>query len=101
MSRELPENPNIEHLKKQAKALLREWQDTGARPQAKLAEAQHEVAREYGFPSWPKLQAHVARVARDAEAGELLARAVRAQDADEVARVLERHPELKARINEP
>jgi len=101
MSRELPENPNTEHLKKQAKALLREWHDTGARPGAKLAEAQHEIAREYGFPSWPKLQAHVARVARGVEAGELLTRAIRAQDASEVARVIERHPELKARLNEP
>jgi ankyrin repeat protein len=95
MSRELPENPNIEHLKKQAKALLRE------RPQAKLADAQLEIAREYGFPSWPKLQSHVARVQRGIEAGELLARAVRAQDTEEVARVIERYPELKARIDEP
>jgi ankyrin repeat protein len=101
MSRELPNHPNVEHLKKQAKALLREWHETGTRPRAKLAEAQHSLACEYNFPSWPKLIAHVTRLSRGMEAGELLALAVRAQNAEEVARVLERFPELKSRIDEP
>jgi hypothetical protein len=53
MSRHLPARPNLEYLKKQAKALLR------AHPGWQLADAQHALAREYGFESWPKLKAHV------------------------------------------
>ena len=56
MSRELPESPNLDHLKKQAKVLLRELQLLY--PGAKLAQAQHLVAREYGFASWAELKAH-------------------------------------------
>jgi hypothetical protein len=57
MSRNLPEFPNLEHLKKQAKVLLRELQQR--QPGSKLADAQHLVARVYGFPSWSKLKTHV------------------------------------------
>jgi hypothetical protein len=57
MSRELPEFPNLEHLKKQAKARLRELQQR--EPAAKLTDAQLAVAREYGFASWMKLKNHI------------------------------------------
>ena len=57
MSRDLPRRPDLEHLKKQAKALLRELRQRDAN--ASLADALHAVARDYGFPSWPKLKAHV------------------------------------------
>jgi hypothetical protein len=57
MSRNLPDRPNLEFLKKEAKALLDSWQR--ADPAAQLADAQHALAREYGFASWPKLKAHV------------------------------------------
>src|SRR5262245_2207038 len=53
----LPEHPNLEHLKKQAKALLAELQRRD--PHARLADAQHAVAREYGFSSWSKLKASI------------------------------------------
>jgi hypothetical protein len=53
----LPANPSLEHLKNQAKDLLCARQQE--RPDAQLAEAQHAIAREYGFASWPKLKAHV------------------------------------------
>jgi hypothetical protein len=54
MSSALPDRPNLEHLKKQAKVRLREMKlrDPGAR----LADAQHAVARDYGFPSWAQLK---------------------------------------------
>jgi hypothetical protein len=52
--------PNLEHLRNQAKDLLREWQRD--RPDAQLADAQHAIARDYGFASWPKLKAHVESV---------------------------------------
>lgn len=57
MSRDLPPNPNLEHLKKQAKALLEKIRQQNAN--ATLVDAQHALAREYGFPSWPKLKTHV------------------------------------------
>ena len=57
MSRQLPPRPNLEHLRKQAKDLLPELQQRD--PAAQLAGAQHTIAREYGFASWPKLKAHV------------------------------------------
>jgi hypothetical protein len=57
MSRQLPSHPNLEHLRKQAKDLLRDLQQRD--PSLKLSDAQHALAREYGFASWPKLKVHV------------------------------------------
>ena len=57
MSHSLPARPDLEHLRKQAKALLQELRARD--PGVKLADALHLVARQYGFPSWPKLKAHV------------------------------------------
>jgi Glyoxalase superfamily protein len=57
MSRDLPARPNLEHLRKQAKDLLPDLQRQSA--DAKLADAQHAIAREYGFPNWSTLKAHV------------------------------------------
>jgi len=53
----LPARPSIEQLRKLAKERLATLR--AAKPSAKLAEAQLELAREYGFPSWPKLKAHI------------------------------------------
>jgi len=57
MSQQLPPRPNLEHLKKQAKALAHDVQQRD--PAFTLSDAQHEIARRYGFASWPKLKAHV------------------------------------------
>jgi hypothetical protein len=57
MSRDLPAHPNLDYLKKQAKTLLRTLKLQA--PHAQLADAQHALAREYGFTSWPRLKAHV------------------------------------------
>jgi hypothetical protein len=62
MSRELPERPNLDHLRKQAKVLLRELR--ARNPQAKLSTAQHALAREYGFASWRDLKSHVQELVR-------------------------------------
>ena len=51
--RPLPEHPNLRHLKDQAKDLLK------AGAAQSITEAQFKIARSYGFPSWPKLKAHV------------------------------------------
>jgi len=58
--RRLPERPSLEQLRKQAKEHL----DTlrTADPSATLSLAQHAIAREYGFDSWPKLVHHVESV---------------------------------------
>ena len=109
MSRQLPARPNLEHLKKQAKELLRDFEER--RPAAverfrsvrspQLSDAQHVIAQEYGFATWPKLKDHVDALARERLPQEMLAAAVRNSDANKVTQVLETHPELKAQINEP
>src|SRR5262249_34666686 len=107
MSRELPARPNLEHLKKQAKELLQDFRQgvpaalerfqslalKSTPTDAKLADAQHVIARDYGFASWPKLKEHVESLALGP--WEQLSAAVRASNANRVFRVLEEYPELK------
>lgn len=111
MSTSLPPKPNLEHLRKQAKALLDDFetgdplaidrfktqQITGA---PKLADAQHVVAREYGFESWPKLKEHVEAAEMNAVMAEVR-NAFHKDDAAAVRQILERHPQLKGLINDP
>jgi len=68
---DLPAQANFEHLRRQAKDLLRAAKsddtDAIARIQAisgqlNLASAQATVAREYGFSNWSALKAEVERV---------------------------------------
>src|SRR6185312_236989 len=93
MSRQLPEKPNLEYLKKQAKELLRTMR------QGKLADAQHTLANEYGFATWAKLKSHVE--ALKLSPAEALKAAVCDSDAARVREVLQRYPELRARIDDP
>ena len=65
MSRTLPAHANLDHLRKQAKDRLPELQQRN--PGSKLADAQHAIAREYGFASWPRLKAHVESIACPAD----------------------------------
>lgn len=89
MRKDLPARPNLEHLKAQAKDLLdafrrgdREARDRfrDALPAARgaddaalvalepaLHDAQSVLAREYGFPSWAALRAHVESAAAAAD----------------------------------
>ena len=118
MSRHLPPQPNLEHLKKQAKALLHEFRqgdltgqerfreharakesDPAAAP--KLSDAQRVIAREYGFTSWAKLKQHVDSLTRALNPAQAAIAAVQANDPAALARVLATHPELKAKINDP
>ena len=55
MSRSLPVAASLVQLRKQAKELARA-------ETLKLADAQLALARQYGFPSWPKMRAYVTRV---------------------------------------
>jgi hypothetical protein len=93
MSRELPAKPSLEYLRKQAKQLHRTM------PQGKLSDAQHVLAREYGFSTWARLKSHV--VTLGLPPAEALKVAVCDSDAQRVQELLESHPELRARIDEP
>lgn len=71
----LPDNPNLDHLRQQAKDLLAGLRD--ADPAATLAGAQASLARQYGFRTWTDLKAEVDRVrGRAAEEDPALARAI-------------------------
>lgn len=81
-TRELPEYPNLEHLKNEAKSLQRRVRDAEPGAMAAVLEfhprfhnasaqelanlsrsdAQVVIARQYGFPSWPRLRSYVALV---------------------------------------
>lgn len=61
----LPERANLDNLRKQAKARLAELKC--ARPDAGLAEAQLQIARENGFSSWRALKAAFDRQAADGD----------------------------------
>ncbi|MBV9266323.1 MAG: ankyrin repeat domain-containing protein, partial [Acidobacteriaceae bacterium] len=93
MSRQLPQKPSLQYLKKQAKELLRSVRV------GKLAEAQHALANEYGFASWAKLKAHVEAISLSP--AEALKAAVCDTDAARVREVLEGHPELRENIDDP
>lgn len=113
MSPALPARPDLEHLKKQAKALLHDYQQQdpaaverfrslGAPPvNPKLADAQHVIAREYGLSSWAQLKN---RVNQASQAGDdrrkALIAAVQSDDVDRARDLLTRHEELRAKIND-
>ncbi len=67
--------------------------------QGKLANAQHALANEYGFATWASLKAHVEEFTLSP--AEALTAAIRDTDAPRVARLLERHPALRAVIDDP
>ena len=59
----LPAHPSLEQLRKQAKDRLAALRASD--PSVKLADAQFDVARQYGFESWPKLVGHVSTLIRE------------------------------------
>jgi ankyrin repeat protein len=113
MPKELPASPSLEHLKKQAKALLRDFQAKDAqalkrfsslklKAAPKLSHAQRLIAREYGFDSWAKLKKHIdAEAAAMNKAVGLARKALRDDDSAEFRRLLKQYPVLTARLNEP
>ena len=84
-SLELPENPNLEWLRKQAKTRLAELRQVN--PSAKLAEAQFELAKRYGFSSWRALKEHLDSLTLEGQIIEVLAKATSRYSAS-VARLL-------------
>jgi ankyrin repeat protein len=82
--RPLPAQPNLRHLKDQAKDLLK------AGAAESLTAAQFQIARLYGFPSWTKLKAHVDSLQ---EVGQLK-EAIDANDFERVKAMMTRNPAL-------
>lgn len=82
--RRLPEHPDLRHLKDQAKDLLRAGQA------ASLADGQFQVARQYGYASWPKLKAHVESLQTVGQ----LKQAIDSNDLERVKELMTRNPEL-------
>jgi hypothetical protein len=82
--RALPDCPNLRHLKDQAKDLVT------AGTAKSISDAQFNLARLYGFPSWPKLKAYV-------DSFDQIGQLKQAIDTNDVARVrnlMTRNPEL-------
>ncbi|MEW5917542.1 MAG: ankyrin repeat domain-containing protein [Gemmatimonadota bacterium] len=82
----LPDSPNLDWLRKQAKRRLAELRE--GNPDAQLAEAQLAVARQYGFRSWRALKAHIDSLTLE---GELFAAA--RNDAGRLRTLLDAHPD--------
>jgi hypothetical protein len=94
----LPPRANLEHLKKEAKALLRERRAKDKK--VKLADVQRAIAKKYGFASWGKLKSQV-------EAGEavdplkLAHDAFEKDDAEGLAQLMKKYPQLREVVNQP
>ncbi|HXJ05327.1 MAG TPA: ankyrin repeat domain-containing protein [Candidatus Acidoferrum sp.] len=82
--RPLLERANLQHLKNQAKDLLK------AGEAESLTSAQFKIARLYGFASWPKLKAHVDSLE---EIGKLKL-AIDSNDLDRVKSLMRSNPAL-------
>jgi ankyrin repeat protein len=119
MSRQLPPNPSLEQLKKQAKSLLKRqqvadsealsrirenhprWgnlsQEQSAVSSFALADAQLVIAKEYGFASWSKLKSHVKTLESASSTAEAVASLRDAAGKGDLARLnalLDADPEL-------
>ena len=80
----LPENPDLRHLKDQAKDLLKSGRAST------LTQAQFQIAQSYGFASWPKLKSQVESLK---EVGRLK-QAIDDDDLDLVKSLMTAHPAL-------
>ena len=87
-SRPLPERANLRHLKDEAKALK------SAGGALSLSAAQFQIARLYGFASWPKLKAHVESLEVAQREIAELKQAIDTNDLERVKALMTRNPEL-------
>jgi ankyrin repeat protein len=124
MSKSLPSRPNLEQLRNQAKDLLKTYKSADSEalhriranhpdysnaaeteirpPNFSLSDAQLVIAREYGFVSWPRLKEHVESLLLEtADPIELFKRAFQTDDAMFLRKLIERYPQMKAKVNEP
>jgi hypothetical protein len=82
----LPDNPNLEWLRTQAKTRLAELRQVN--PRTRLAGAQFEIAKRYGFSSWRALKAHLDSLTVDGQ----LIESARTGDVERLATLLDAHP---------
>src|SRR5262245_7042198 len=112
--RPLPPNPSLDKQRKLAKALARDYwrgeSEAIARVRALhpqppapedfvLSDAQLVIARGYGFAGWPHMKRKIESLTKSP--AELFKAAIEAGDVDHVRQLLQAHPDLVARINEP
>ena len=115
----LPSGPNLDHLKNQAKDLLKAWKkrtpealsrfseflpDFKKTDHFSLSDAQFVIAREYGFTSWAKLRAFVLENSNPRKTRpSLVEEFIRAVDAGDVKRTrkLLQQEEVTRIINDP
>lgn len=120
----LPALPSLEQLKNQAKDLVKQFRAQNPEalrrvqshlPRAaniplealsatglKLSEAQFVLAREYDFPSWPRLKRHVETSQPNQEAAlEAFKAAVQTRNSTKLRTLLRTHPALVAQIDAP
>src|SRR5690348_2531364 len=84
---ELPEHPNLDWLRARAKERLAELRRVA--PGVKLAEAQFQIATQYGFSSWRALKAHVDSLTIDGQ----IIESARQGDVARLRRLLDEHPD--------
>ena len=88
----LPDAPSLAWLRKHAKGHLTELRRTN--PDARLSDAQFDLATQYGFSSWRALKAHIDSLTVDGQ----LFEAARHGDANTLAALLDKNPDrLQAR----
>jgi ankyrin repeat protein len=83
----LPSNPSLEWLRKQAKTRLAELRHTNAN--AKLADAQFDLAKQYGFSSWRALKAHIDSLSVDGQ----IIESARTGDIERLRALLDEYPD--------
>lgn len=100
-TRQLPENPNLENLKKQAKSLLKSFRDGDSKTvemvahferapdpgQFRLQDAQRVLARSYGFSSWARLRERIIVIA------------IKSGDTKQVSAILGSVPDAEKLVN--
>ena len=85
----LPDNPNLDWLRKQAKSRLAELKQ--ANPGAKLAEAQFAIATQYGFSSWRALKAHIDSLTLEGQ----IIESARSGNVRRLTELLDEHPDKR------
>jgi ankyrin repeat protein len=83
----LPDDPNLDWLRKQAKRRLAELRE--ANTDAQLADAQFELAKQYGFSSWRALKTQVDSLTVNGQ----LVDAARNGDVNVLTALLDQHPD--------
>src|SRR5216110_1840002 len=105
--RELPARPSLDHLKNEAKTLLKAHRAgdpsatdrmrtaIGEVASPKLTDAQRAIAREHGFFTWAQLRARVESTRSVSAATTEFLRAIREQDRARALQVLDAQPAIR------